>query len=106
MNGQFQFTAYPLSESRLAARNGNISGFACADAALHGGVAAVAIPSPTLFDDCPLCGKAPIEPVRVEGQLVCRGCTGACVVCSAACIPGDDACGECVRCLRVQVVLA
>jgi hypothetical protein len=44
-----------------------------------------------------MCGKPPVEPVRVDGQMACRSCTGACLVCGAACVAGDDACTECVR---------
>lgn len=107
-----QGRGYPITESRVAARNRGIAALTCDNASRHGAAATRAIPaapacwSPSLFDDCPLCGKSPIEPVRVEGQLACRGCTGACVVCGAACIPGDDACGECARCVRMQMVPA
>lgn len=51
----------------------------------------------SIFDDCPMCGKLPVEPVHVAGQLACRGCTGVCSICERACIPGDDACDECIR---------
>lgn len=47
--------------------------------------------------DCPMCGKAPLEPVRLEGQFVCHGCVSSCIVCGDPCIPGDDACGACIR---------
>lgn len=47
--------------------------------------------------DCPLCGCAPADPVRVDGQSVCRSCAGTCPVCQGACVPGDDVCGECNR---------
>lgn len=50
-----------------------------------------------VFEECPMCGKQPLEPVRVDGQLACRGCTSACTICGWPCIPGDDACGECIR---------
>jgi len=43
-----------------------------------------------------MCAKAPVEPVRVDGQLACRACTSACVICGSACVPGDDACAECL----------
>jgi hypothetical protein len=51
----------------------------------------------SIFDDCPMCAKPPVEPVRVDGQLACRACTSACTICGSACVPGDDACTECVR---------
>ncbi|OOK65192.1 hypothetical protein BZL29_7717 [Mycobacterium kansasii] len=54
------------------------------------------------FADCPLCGKEPLEPVRVEGQWACRGCTGACLLCGWPCVPGDEACVECVRLLGLD----
>lgn len=47
--------------------------------------------------ECPLCGCPPVEPVRVDGQCVCRSCADTCSVCGRACVPGDDACGECIR---------
>ena len=56
----------------------------------------------SIFDDCPMCGKAPVEPVRVDGQLACRACTSACIICGSACVPGDDACTECVRHLSLD----
>ncbi len=58
--------------------------------------------------DCPLCGQAPAEPVRVDGQVVCRSCAAACSVCGCMCFPGDEVCGECVRHLAgsCEVVLA
>ena len=69
-----------------------------ADAARYGGPDSWPLAGgrvPSIFDDCPLCGKPPIEPVFCDGQMACRTCTGACTICGAACIPGDDACGEC-----------
>jgi len=71
-----------------------------------GGTAAPALLVPgswkaSIFDDCPMCGKQPLEPVRVDGQLACRACTGACTICGGACIPGDEACSECSSHLEV-----
>lgn len=112
MPGRPNLRGCPLTEARLAGRRCEIVVSAGGDAAARNDAVKAAVTpsvecwSPSLFNDCPLCGKVPIEPVRVEGQLACRGCTGACVVCGAACIPGDDACSECVRSLRVQVVPA
>lgn len=51
--------------------------------------------TPSIFDDCPLCGQPPVEPVRFEGQMSCRGCTGSCSACGSACVPGDELCHEC-----------
>ena len=50
-----------------------------------------------LVDGCPMCGKQPVEPVRIDGQLACQSCTAACSVCGHACVPGDGACRECLR---------
>ena len=61
---------------------------------------------PSLFDDCPMCAKAPVEPVRVEGVWACRGCTGSCTICGSACFPGDEACAECERHLCLEAVPA
>lgn len=48
------------------------------------------------FDECPLCNKTPVEPVRIEGQMACRACTSSCVSCSAPCVPGEELCQECL----------
>lgn len=56
----------------------------------------------SIFDDCPLCGQPPIEPVRFEGQMSCRACTGSCSACSSACVPGDELCHECGLHLHLQ----
>lgn len=75
----------------------------CTNQVRSGSAAAVAGPSAvdnwkaSIFDDCPMCAKPPVEPVRVDGQLACRACTSACTICGSACVPGDDACTECVR---------
>lgn len=60
----------------------------------------------SIFDDCPMCGKQPLEPVRVDGQLACRSCTGACTICGDACVPGDEACNECARLVVFEAVSA
>lgn len=56
----------------------------------------------SMLMDCPLCGRAPVDPTRVDGELVCRTCAGACTICGSACVPGDRACGECERHLAVS----
>jgi hypothetical protein len=40
--------------------------------------------------------------VRVEGQMACRSCTGACIICGSPCIHGDEACSECVTIFAIQ----
>ena len=50
-----------------------------------------------VWDQCPLCGQPPLEPVRCDGQVVCRGCVATCEICSGACIPGDTVCTDCAR---------
>jgi hypothetical protein len=37
---------------------------------------------------------------------VCRACTSACTICGSACVPGDDACTECVRHLGLEAIPA
>lgn len=44
-----------------------------------------------------MCGKEPVEPVRVDGQMACRSCTGSCLVCGDPCVHGDEACRECLQ---------
>lgn len=103
MLSQSQGRGYPTTESRAAARNAGFSALTCTHTprGQHdlAGVELLALDSwtPSIFDDCPMCGKAPVEPVRVEGQLACRACTSACTICGWACVPGDEACSECVR---------
>lgn len=55
----------------------------------------------SIFDDCPLCGKHPVEPVFCGGQMACRSCTGTCTICGQTCIPGDDACNQCLQHLHI-----
>lgn len=54
----------------------------------------------SIFNSCPMCDKPPREPVRIEGQFACRGCTGSCSICGSSCIPGDDTCTQCLHTLR------
>lgn len=57
-------------------------------------------------ETCPLCERTPVEPVRVDGQMACRGCTSSCVSCSAPCVPGDEMCQECLALTRPLAVSA
>lgn len=100
---QSQGRGYPPAESSLSALHARSTVLTCTNTG--DGVASAALAAPrrrvahasAVFADCPLCGKEPLEPVRVEGQWACRGCTSACLVCSWPCVPGDEACGECIR---------
>ncbi len=110
--GQSQGRGYASSEARVPALNVQSSILTCTNnvrsgaAAAGGARAALGSWKPSIFDDCPMCGKAPVEPVRVEGQLACRTCTSACTICGSACVPGEDACTECVRHLDPEAVPA
>jgi hypothetical protein len=53
--------------------------------------------SPSIFGTCPCCGRVPGEPVFLDGRLACRECISTCNLCRAACLPGDEACSECLR---------
>ena len=108
MLGQSQGRGYASTDARVPALNVRSSVLSCINPVRSAGVARDAEPSEgfswkaSIFDDCPMCGQQPVEPVRVEGQLVCRGCTSACTICGSACVPGDDACIECVRLFTVD----
>jgi hypothetical protein len=110
--GQSQGRGYASTEARVPALNVHSSLLTCTNQ-VRSGSAASAVHHPaigswkaSIFDDCPMCGTAPVEPVRVEGQLACRKCTSACTICGSACVPGDDACTECVRHLNLEAVPA
>lgn len=100
---QSQGRGYPSAESSLSALNVRSAVLTCTNTGLHVAAAAVTAslglsqPASAVFADCPLCSKEPIEPVRVEGQWACRSCTSACLLCSGPCVPGDEACDECIR---------
>lgn len=99
MPSPFQGSRYALPKSRVQPCNapaGMRSGLGHGAGAVAGGAVA-------LVGDCPMCGKVPLEPVRLEGQYVCHGCASACTVCGDPCIPGDDVCGECGRGLGLGV---
>lgn len=97
---QSQGRGYPSAESSLSALNARSTVLTCTNTPLGAAVTAPRSDAgcpPAVFADCPLCGREPLEPVRVEGQWACRSCTGACLLCSGPCVPGDEACDECVR---------
>ena len=106
--GQSQGRGYASAESSVPALNVRSSVLTCTNPVRSGtsssGTSHRCSDSwkASLFDDCPMCGKAPVEPVRVEGRLACRACTSACTICGAACVPGDDACRECIRHLSLN----
>lgn len=106
--GQSQGRGYASTDARGPALNVRSSVLTCTNPVRSAAAAATVAHQPagswkaSIFDDCPLCGKAPVEPVRVEGQLACRSCTSACTICGSACVPGDDACTECVRHLTLD----
>lgn len=108
MLGQSQGRGYASAEARVPALYVRPSVLTCTNTVRSGAAAAGGgRPAPgswkaSIFDDCPMCGKAPVEPVRVDGQLACRACTSACTICGSACVPGDDACTECVRHLSLE----
>ena len=103
MLGQSQGRGYASTEARVPALSVRSSVLTCTNKVRSGSAAAVAGQATvgswkaSIFDDCPMCAKSPVEPVRVDGQLACRACTSACIICGSACVPGDDACTECVR---------
>lgn len=49
----------------------------------------------TVLALCPVCGFAPIEPVRCDGITACAACTDTCTDCGEACLPGEGICGAC-----------
>ena len=106
--GQSQGRGYASTEARVPALSVRSSVLTCTNPVRSAAPAADAADlglgswKPSIFDDCPMCGKAPVEPVRVDGQLACRSCTSACTICGSACVPGDDACSECVRHLSLD----
>ena len=108
MPGQSQGRGYASTESSVPALNVHSSLLTCTNTARGGAAAVQGSPlapgswTPPIFDQCPLCGKVPVEPVRVDGQLACWACTSACTICGSACVPGEDACSECVRHLGLQ----
>ena len=107
MLGQSQGRGLPSTEASVQALKVRNTVLNCTNIVRSGGgTAAPALLVPgswkaSIFDDCPMCGKQPLEPVRVDGQLACRACTGACTICGGACIPGDEACSECSSHLEV-----
>jgi hypothetical protein len=100
--GQSQGRGLASPESRVPTLRIRSTALTCANTVRSpGGGADLALTAPdswkaSIFDDCPLCGHQPLEPVRVDGQLACRTCTGACTICGSACVPGDEACSECI----------
>ena len=112
MLSQSQGRGYASTEARVPALIVHSSVLTCTNQVRSGSVTAVVDRSAvgnwkaSIFDDCPMCAKPPVEPVRVEGQLACRACTSACTICGSACVPGDDACTECVRLLSLEAVPA
>lgn len=103
MLGQSQGRGCASTDARVPALIVHSSVLTCTNQVRSGSAAAVSGRSTvgsweaSIFDDCPMCAKPPVEPVRVDGQLACRACTSACTICGAACVPGDDACTECLR---------
>lgn len=103
MLGHLQVKGLSTAESSVGTRNVRVADHSRSAAPRGSLVAAESTAEspigsrPSIFDDCPLCGKQPVEPVRVDSQVTCRTCAGGCAICGAACLPGDDACVECVR---------
>lgn len=108
MLGQSQGRGYASTDASVPALNLDSSVLTCTNTAADGaGAGPNALLAPgswhsSIFDECPMCGKAPLEPVRVDGQLACRACTSACTICGWPCVFGDDACSECIRHLSLQ----
>lgn len=108
MLGQSQGRGYASTESSVPALNVHSTVLTCTNPVRSGAGqpsisdSAAVSSKRSLLADCPMCGKQPVEPVRVEGQMACQACTGACIICGSACIPGDEACGECCRIFGIQ----
>jgi len=96
-----QGTGLPIAEASESAPIVRSSLVVCANSVRSNGLPPVALVGVSgrfsIFDVCPMCGVQPVEPVRVDGQLACRACTTACIVCGDPSVPGDDACAECLR---------
>lgn len=122
LHGRSQGRGYALAEASVAALEyqipvvtsadqpggrgvGGVTGLGGTDS-WQGPPEAAPVAAASLFDDCPLCGHTPREPVFLAGQMSCRGCTGSCSICSDVCLPGDEACDECLRMLYLQAVVA
>lgn len=103
MLGQSQGRGYASTEASVPALKVHSASLNCTNGARSGGrqpgvrVVAPDSSKTSMLADCPMCGKQPVEPVRVEGQMTCQGCTGACIVCGSACVPNDEVCSECCR---------
>lgn len=96
-------SAFAVTVIARAGRSGeSLMAGARAVASAAGGVGSAGSSRMSMLMECPMCEQAPVDPTRVDGQLVCRSCAEACVICGSACIPGDQACGECVRHLAVS----
>jgi hypothetical protein len=102
LHGHTQGSGCSTAEStREADSSAVVEAPACA-LGLHNGVAAGhrrhAVPS--VFDTCPMCGRLPVDPVLIEGQMACWTCTAACTVCGSPSVPGDGACAGCMALLN------
>lgn len=96
-------TGLPIAEASESAPIVRSSVVSCANSVRSGGLPQVVVVAggrrSSIFDACPMCGVAPVEPVRVNGEWACRACTTACTICGDPSVPGDDACTECLRLL-------
>lgn len=109
--GPFQGSGLSAPESSVPAPRVRSSALTCVNSPRRGNRPPASAVSGTrswvsIFEDCPMCERPPVEPVRVEGRLICRSCTGTCTICSSACVAGDDACRECIMLLDFGAVSA
>lgn len=108
MLGHIQGRGLSVAESSVTPQKVPSASLNCADfasdavPATNAAVISLANRSTSKLDECPMCGKPPVEPVRVEGVFACRGCTGGCMICGAACIHGDEVCGDCTRAFDIN----
>lgn len=103
MPSHIQGRGLSVTESSATSRKVASASLNCVDST-HGTehVTADIVASPVIrwsskLNECPMCGRPPVEPIRVEGVFACRACTGGCNICGSSCIHGDEVCGECVR---------
>jgi hypothetical protein len=103
-----QGSGLPTTDASVSTRKACSLLLNCAD--LSAGAASAAqdkVATPvswsSIFDLCPLCGEAPLETVRVDGQMACRSCTSSCTICSSPSVPGEEACTECLNHLSPQL---
>lgn len=102
MQGQSQSKGLPQSKATFTAINvrSNSRSVIFGSSALAESPDVLA-PVTSIFSRCPCCDNEPVEPVFLDGSFVCRTCSATCALCGHSCLPGDDACTECLQHLHL-----